>query len=168
MAAMEQVMGRAIRFQSHRRRPKVECNVACFLHVTVPEDPTDTRFAHVPSSAARVARIPPMVRYVGDLHAYYRVHQKVGGIAHVQQIIRTDALDAVSDVKPSCNSSRGRARTTADQSETQRTGKVERSRVSRHGVSTLVWHARTSGCGTTRYATTSIRTDEVGRKYDDT
>ena len=93
MAAMEQVMGRAIRFKSHLRRPEAEHNVACFLHVTVPEDPTDPRFARAPDT--RGVRIPPIIRYVGDLHAYYRVHKKVAGIAHVQQLIRTDALDAV-------------------------------------------------------------------------
>lgn len=95
MAAMEQVMGRAIRFRSHLRRSEAERNVVCFLHVTVPEDPTDARFARAPQSAARSARVPPMIRYVGDLHAYYRVHKKVGGIAKVQTLVRTDALDAV-------------------------------------------------------------------------
>lgn len=95
MAAMEQVMGRAIRFRSHRRRPETERNVVCFLHVTVPEDPTDDRFARASQTAARGARVPPMIRYVGDLHAYYRVHKKIGGIANVQALIRTDALDAV-------------------------------------------------------------------------
>ena len=97
MAAMDQVMGRTIRLQSHRKRPVAERNVACFLHVTVPADPTDARFgAPTPMQQRRGATaVPPLARYVGDLHAYHRVHKKVGGIARALHLVRTHALDAV-------------------------------------------------------------------------
>lgn len=139
MAAMEQVMGRAIRFRSHLRRPKAEHNVVCFLHVTVPEDPTDARFARA-STAARGARIPPMVRYVGDLHAYYRVHKKVGGIAQVQQLVRTDALDAVYRTwQPSYTPKVTVVRTARRQTKGQHKGRPQPKGI----PSTDAWHVHT-------------------------
>ena len=99
MAAMEQVMGRAIRIRCHRKRPVAERNVACFLHVSVPADPFDTRLGDDVVTRANRPRkangVPTLARCVGDLHAYYQVHKKVPGIERLLQQIRTDALDAV-------------------------------------------------------------------------
>lgn len=99
MASMNQVMGRAIRFGSHSKRAQQQDrNVTCFLHVTVPDNPSDTCFQKKEQSKPLTKKhlaFPSLIRYVGDLHAYYRVHKKNISICRLLNMLRIDAMDAV-------------------------------------------------------------------------
>ena len=108
MASMDQVMGRAIRFGSHSKHAQQQDrNVTCFLHVTVPNNPSDNCFHNKEQSTSLTVKyqnFPSLVRYVSDLHAYYRVHRKNTPIYRLLNMLRADSMDAVyRDWTPTLN-----------------------------------------------------------------
>lgn len=101
IAQMQQILGRAIRINNHRKCKHMELhNVACFLHITVPETVVDEPQSHqtlskMPVALHKVSRMSYLERMIGDLHRFKCLHNKIDDIVHATNHLQLNAFDIV-------------------------------------------------------------------------
>lgn len=101
IAQMQQITGRAIRINNHRKyKHEALHNVACFLHITVPEsvvhEETPPRtLGHKQNKKRQLSRMSYLERVVGDLHRFKCMHEKIDDIVQATSLLQLNALDIV-------------------------------------------------------------------------
>lgn len=95
IAQMQQIVGRAIRINNHRKCAHVELhNVSCFLHITVPETVVDEP-DQTAKSLVKLSRMSFLERSIADLHRLKCMHNKIDDIVLATRLLQLNAFDIV-------------------------------------------------------------------------
>lgn len=94
IAQMQQIIGRAIRINNHRKCKHNELhNVSCFLHISVPESVVHEE--KQPATLAKISRMSSLERVIGDLHRLKCMHEKIDDIVQATSMLQLNAFDIV-------------------------------------------------------------------------